>query len=118
MDTATTTTPYDMTLDHPDPCGHPALDGAPVSRITGPLREALIGLAARLDPLAAAADPDGSVCDALRLIVGAAYDTAEPGERPGLLYVTPAVAELGRRPVWLERDRPGGPITARFPADR
>ncbi|MEV7939295.1 hypothetical protein AB0O82_24565 [Kitasatospora sp. NPDC088264] len=54
----------------------------------------------------------------MRLIVAAAYNTAEPGEEAGLLYVTPAIVGLKGRPVWLERRRAGGPITARFPADR
>ncbi|MFB7475183.1 hypothetical protein [Kitasatospora sp. NPDC056184] len=105
-------------LAHRDGSGHPALGGAPVARLTGTLREALLGLAARLDPAGTAAEPGWAVCTALRLVVAGAYDTAEPGEEPGLLYVTPPVAELGSRPVWLERTRPGGPVTARFPADR
>ncbi|MET8701914.1 hypothetical protein ABZW10_24035 [Kitasatospora sp. NPDC004723] len=121
MTPVSATTPVTATAPasaHRDGGGHPALDGAPVARLTGTLREALLGLAARLDPAGAAADPDWAVCAALRLVVAGAYDTAEPGEEPGLLYVTPPVAELGSRPVWLERARPGGPVTARFPADR
>lgn len=118
MDTVTSSPPTTATLlTHPDTSGHPALDGAPVSRITSTLRQALIDLGARLDPLAAAADPDGMACEVLRLVLAAAYDTAEPGEQPGILYVTPAVAELGRQPVWLHRETPNGPVTARFPAD-
>ncbi|MER5352342.1 hypothetical protein ABT093_18680 [Kitasatospora sp. NPDC002551] len=105
-------------LPHRDGSGHPALDGAPVARLTLPLREALLGLATRLDPAGAAADADWAVCTALRLVVAGAYDTAEPDEAPGLLYVTPPVSELAGRPVWLERPYRGGPITARFPADR
>ncbi|MFE6868866.1 hypothetical protein ACFVFS_20190 [Kitasatospora sp. NPDC057692] len=105
-------------LAHRDGSGHPALGGAPVARLTCTLREALLALAARLDPAGTAAEPDWAVCLALRLVVAGAYDTAEPGEEPGLLYVTPPVAELGSRPVWLERTRPAGPVTARFPADR
>ncbi|MGW3045775.1 hypothetical protein ACWC9T_38510 [Kitasatospora sp. NPDC001159] len=103
---------------HRDTSEHPALDGAPVALISVALHEALLGLATQLDPAAAAADPEAAVSEALRLAAAAAYDTAEPGEVPGLLYVTPSVTELGRRPVRLERAQPGGPITARFPADR
>ncbi|MFF2350864.1 hypothetical protein ACFVVL_13890 [Kitasatospora sp. NPDC058115] len=119
MTPVSTTPPADSTAHaHRDGSGHPALGGAPVARLSGALREALLALATRLDPAGTAADPGWAVCLALRLVVAGAYDTAEPGEEPGLLYVTPPVAELGSRPVWLERTRPGGPVTARFPADR
>ncbi|MFB6894010.1 hypothetical protein ACFCX4_32385 [Kitasatospora sp. NPDC056327] len=119
MTPVSATTPASTTvLAHRDGSGHPALDGAPVALVTETLREALVGLAARLDPAGTAADPGWAACTALRLVVAAAYDTAEPDEETGLLYVTPPVAELAGRPVWLERAHRGGPITARFPADR
>ncbi|MFB9368297.1 hypothetical protein ACWCYY_29980 [Kitasatospora sp. NPDC001664] len=101
----------------PDAVGHPGLDGAPVTWVTPALRDALAALAAHLDPLSTAADPDAGACDALRLVLAAAYDTGDPGEPRGQLYVTPAVAQLGHRPVWIHRSRPGGPLTARFPTD-
>ncbi|MER5862922.1 hypothetical protein [Kitasatospora sp. NPDC002040] len=116
MTHVTATAPTGTTvLPHPDTSGHPALGGAAVTHITSTLRAALIELGAQLDPPGAAADPDGTACEALRLVVAAAYDTAEPGEEPGLLYVTPSVAELGHRPVWL-RKAPGG-IAAGFPVE-
>ncbi|MER5638122.1 hypothetical protein ABT095_14335 [Kitasatospora sp. NPDC002227] len=103
-------------LPHPDSAGHPALNGVPITHVTTVLRTALIELGAHLDPPGAALDPDGAACEALRLVVAAAYDTAEPGEEPGLLFVTPSVAQLGHRPVWLWRGRDGS-MTAGFPAD-
>ncbi|MFJ1938625.1 hypothetical protein ACIOGZ_38990 [Kitasatospora sp. NPDC088160] len=95
-----------------------ALDGAPIASITDTLLGALLDLAAHLDPRGCGTDANGAVVSVLRLIVAAAYNTAEPGEEAGLLYVTPAIVGLKGRPVWLERRRAGGPITARFPADR
>lgn len=102
----------------PAPPGHqrtPRAGGAAVTHITSTLRAALIELGAHLDPPGAAADPDGTACEALRLVVAGAYDTADAGEEAGQLYVTPSVAELGHRPVWL-RKAPHG-ITAGFPAE-
>ncbi|MFJ1705955.1 hypothetical protein [Kitasatospora sp. NPDC088346] len=102
---------------YPDPGPHPTLDGDPISYVSAPLWDALTVMAAGLDPVATAADPGGTACDALRLIVAAAQDTADPDEPAGRLYITPSVVELGRRPVWLLRPAPRGPITAGFPAD-
>ncbi|MER8186921.1 hypothetical protein [Kitasatospora sp. NPDC094015] len=102
----------------PDPSPHPTLGGASIAFVSAPLWEALTAMAAGLDPAATAADPAGSACDALRLIVAAAEDTADPHEPAGRLYATPSVVELGRRPIWLLRpDGPHGPVTAAFPAD-
>ncbi|MEU9131488.1 hypothetical protein AB0D08_25835 [Kitasatospora sp. NPDC048540] len=101
----------------PDPGPHPALDGSPIALVSEALWAALAAMAEGLDRAAAAADPAGTACDVLRLIVAAAEDTAEPGERPGLLYVTPSVAELGSRPVWLLRSGPHGTVLAGFPSD-
>ncbi|WP_331731332.1 hypothetical protein [Kitasatospora sp. NBC_01300] len=116
MNSVTATAPSGTTLlRHPDTSGHPALGGAAVTHITSTLRAALIELGAHLDPPGAAADPDGTACEALRLVVAGAYDTADAGEEAGQLYVTPSVAELGHRPVWL-RKAPHG-ITAGFPAE-
>ncbi|MFJ4091438.1 hypothetical protein ACIPYS_07620 [Kitasatospora sp. NPDC089913] len=117
MTSTTTNPPSDgSVLTHPDTGGHPALDGAPIARVTGPLRACLVELATHLDPPGAATDPDGAACDALRLLAAAAHDTAEAGEQRGLLFVTPPVAQLGRRPVWLWRGE-DGTITAGFPTD-
>ncbi|MEV4560034.1 hypothetical protein AB0K51_24005 [Kitasatospora sp. NPDC049285] len=117
MTSVTTTSPSNTTvLPHPDSAGHPALNGAQITHVTSALRTALIELGAYLDPPGAALDPDGAACEALRLVVAAAYDTAEPGEELGLLFVTPSVAQLGHRPVWLRRRRDGS-MTAGFPAD-
>ncbi|MFE0457791.1 hypothetical protein ACFW1A_00840 [Kitasatospora sp. NPDC058965] len=119
MTPATAATPAATAVRaHRDSSGHPALGGARVTHISVTLHEALLSLAAQLDPAAAIADPESAVSEALRLVAAAAYDTAEPGEAPGLLYVTPSVTQLGSRPVWLERSQSDGPITARFPADR
>ncbi|MFJ8045567.1 hypothetical protein ACIRBX_34175 [Kitasatospora sp. NPDC096147] len=111
-----TTTAPGGTRSCPDTAGHPGLDGAPVSWITPTLWEALTTLAVHLDP-SAVIEPDLAACQALRLVLAAAYDTGEPGEPRGQLYVTPAVAQLGHRPVWIHRSAPGGPLTARFPTD-
>ena len=100
----------------PDTSGHPGLDGAPVTWVTTSLWDALQGLASRLSARDAA-NPDQGAVAALRLILAAAYDTAEPSEQPGQLYATPPVVELGRRCVWAVRESADGPITARFPDD-